>query len=504
MPTPKQYSQQLLKQINIKKLKNLIDIEIDLSEKPLIAILGPNGSGKSTILHALSCVYNPVRKGDALSLNYRFSEFFTPTTNSTWIGSQFSIKHNYSYNDVLVENKESLFSKAKSRWTPRYSSRIIRYVSYIGIKTCVPKIELETQVGRIAFNTTSLEDNISRKVKEKASYIMNRRYDSYNIHKSRGKKQYIGVNVGELKYSSLSMGAGEQRLFYILGEIYKAPKYSLILIDEIDLLLHQDALNKLLREINKIALNKSLQIIFTTHSHYILNLDFIAHIHIYQTPEKTLCFNQTNPEVLKRLTGEQKRPIEIFVEDDLAEILIRKICSEENIEKMVSIYKFGSCENCFTAVCGAILNNLENLDNMLYVLDGDNYISEEDKKGKIKKFITGTETDIEIKRELALSHISQFNIEHGKNPEQYYINLILNVDDSTIGYSEIINCAKNLCVVNDSHEYFDSIIEEIGCKREVGLTKLIEIVALSSEWDNISSNIREWIRSKKIDLNIQQ
>ena len=71
-------------------------------------------------------------------------------------------------------------------------------------------------------------------------------------------------------------------------------------------------------------------------------------------------------------------------------------------------------------------------------------------------------------------------------------------------YNEIINCAKNLCVVNDSHEYFDSIIEEIGCKREVGLTKLIEIVALSSEWDNISSNIREWIRTKKIDLNIQQ
>ena len=37
-----------------------------------------------------------------------------------------------------------------------------------------------------------------------------------------------------IKYSSLSMGAGEQRLMRLLEEIYGAPRYGLILIDEIE------------------------------------------------------------------------------------------------------------------------------------------------------------------------------------------------------------------------------------------------------------------------------
>ncbi|MEX4790079.1 hypothetical protein P0161_27995 [Klebsiella pneumoniae] len=51
----------------------------------------------------------------------------------------------------------------------------------------------------------------------------------------------IGVESGGLAYSSLSMSAGEQKIFLILETILKADKNAL-LIDELDLLLHDEAL----------------------------------------------------------------------------------------------------------------------------------------------------------------------------------------------------------------------------------------------------------------------
>ena len=52
-------SQQRINSLKIKKLKNLKNCNIDLSNKPLVAIMGVNGVGKSTILHALACCYKP-------------------------------------------------------------------------------------------------------------------------------------------------------------------------------------------------------------------------------------------------------------------------------------------------------------------------------------------------------------------------------------------------------------------------------------------------------------
>ncbi len=47
-------SDQKLNKIVFEQLKGLKDLEIDFTEKPLVAIMGPNGTGKSTILHAIA------------------------------------------------------------------------------------------------------------------------------------------------------------------------------------------------------------------------------------------------------------------------------------------------------------------------------------------------------------------------------------------------------------------------------------------------------------------
>ncbi len=494
-------SGQVLKEIKIHLLKNLKDVEIDLSEKALIAILGPNGTGKSTILHALSCVNNPVSL-PYQTVNHKLSEFFTPTTHSLWTGSSYDIYQSYHEGQIENNNHLSRFRKQKERWSPRYNTRIERYVSFVGIRTCVPKIELETQQGRIQYNTTMLNDRVSNKVKEIAGIVMNRNYSEYNDHKTGGNKHYIGVLSNGINYSSLSIGAGEQRIFYILTEVIKAPNHGLILIDEIDLLLHQEALFRLMEQINIIALERKLQIIFTTHAQSLITLNFIAFRHLFQTPNKTLCFNQTKPDALQRLTGIQLRPLEVFVEDDLARVLVKKICSEERMSKYISIKEFGAAINCFTSVCGSILNNISNLENMIFIIDGDLYRSIEEKKDRIKKILTGNTVEHENLRELAFEKITQFIIPNNVKPEHYYHGLIcaLPYENLQPEQIEIIEVAKQIGNPGDSHKYFDDIIVRMDYEREVGLNKLVDLLSLTDNWVNIKGNIKVWLETKKDEI----
>lgn len=494
-------SQQVLRQIEIQRLKNLRDINIDFTEQPLTAILGPNGVGKSTILHALSCVNNPVTV-PYRTVNHRLSEFFTPTTHSVWTGSSFDIYQDYRDGANLTPNHLTRFRKLRERWSPRYVTRIERYISFIGIRTCVPKIEMETKQARIQFNTTPLNDNISNQVRQLAGEVMNRDYTIYNEHRTGNSKTYIGVFYNGINYSSLSMGAGEQRIFYILTEVVKAPNHGLIIIDEIDLLLHQDALVRLLVILNRIARQKNLQIIFTTHAQAVLSLDFLAVRHLYQTPTKTLCFTTTKPDALQRLTGHQIRPLEVFVEDDLAFALIKKICSEEGLSKYVSITEFGAAINCFTSVCGAILNNLDNLDNMLFVLDGDEYKTDDNKRDKIGRVLTGTTQQHDEYRATAFQHVSQFVLPDNFKPERYYHQLICNLNDQDLSVEdlEIVQVARQIGNPGDAHKYLGDIIERMDMTKDVGLSKLVDIIAQTPEWPGIKVNIKNWLDQKRADI----
>lgn len=494
-------SQQVLKKIKIQKLKNLTDLTLDFTEQPLTAILGPNGVGKSTILHAISCINNPVTV-PVITINHRLSEFFTPTTHSVWTGSSFDVYQDYREGQNLTTDHLTRFRKQNQRWSPRYITRIERYTSFIGIRTCVPRIETETQKARIQFNTTALTDNISNQVRQLAGEVMDRNYTVYNEHRAGNSRRYIGVGHNGIDYSSLSMGAGEQRIFYILSQVIKAPNYGLIVIDEIDLLLHQDALFRLLQRLNQIAIQKHLQIIFTTHAQSILSLKYIAFRHLYQTPIKTLCFTQTKPDALQRLTGHQVRPLEVFVEDDLAFALIKKISSEEGLSKYVSIKKFGAAINCFTSACGAILNNLDNQENMLFVLDGDEFRTEDNKRDKIGRVLTGTTPLNETQRQLAFGRITQFTIPENINPERYYHQLICALGDQnlTTEQLEIVNAARQIGNPGDGHRYFDDLIARMDYTRDVGLSKLVDLLSLSNEWTDIKGNIRSWLDQKRADI----
>ncbi len=303
------------------------------------------------------------------------------------------------------------------------------------------------------------------------------------------------------------MGAGEQRVFEIVKIVSRCENYALILIDEIDLLLHGDALNRLLKILNDYAVNKNLQIIFTTHREQVLQLTTIISVrHIYQTPiapHKTFCFIETKPDAITRLTGEHHRPLRLACEDRVAEAIVEKIATQIGVRRFVEITKFGSAKNCFTLAAALILSG-EDLTNALFVLDGDEYETDEKKQAQIGKVLTGTEADSRDKRENVLVAIRQFCPSVIQCPEKSLHDMIISVPKiADLENADVIEAALQIANVDDEHDWVNKIIENLGCSREVGLTRIVSVAARSQGWDEYVSSVREWLMSKAPDVQEQ-
>ncbi|EHH5679685.1 ATP-binding cassette domain-containing protein [Escherichia coli] len=234
---------QVLNSIKINKLKCINGLnEIIFKPHALTAILGPNGSGKSTILHAIASIYMP-EKGFP-GEDHRLMHFFPRSPHAEWNGSDFIVNLTYRKDGVMIKNELKNYGKADvrgSRWIQIYARRPLREVYYLGIDKCVPIIESEKK-NNIQYETSSVSNDLITNILHYASYILNKPYTSFNQHQQPNGKILIGVESEGLAYSSLSMSAGEQKIFLILETILKADKNALILIDELDLLLHDEAL----------------------------------------------------------------------------------------------------------------------------------------------------------------------------------------------------------------------------------------------------------------------
>ena len=488
-------TQEILHSIQIENLKNLRNITIDFDKTQyLTAIMGVNGSGKSTILHALACSFKKPA-GTEFGEDRRFPYFFTPTTNSQWLGSNFTIKYSFRENEKKHNNLEKNFKKT-DRWT-RYEKRPIREVCYIGIDSCVPTIEKEKYTSHITFLENEGEpEGIYRDVLEKAAGILNKNYVSFFIQRSLFGGRYNSVEINDIKYSELSMGAGEQRLFKILEKVFRAPKYALILIDELDLLLHPNALKKLLKVMHDRASLKNLQIIFTTHSPMIANeeFSFLGVRHIHQIRDRTFCFNDTKPAALERLTGENLRPLQVYCEDLLSKRIIFKIAEELRLNPYLEILLYGPCFNAINLACYSILID-EDVSNRLFVLDGDTIASPEEKKTLIKKSISGDDPNMVQKREDALTLLGQFSLPTGISLEMYIFGLIR--ESNRVDHL-IVQIAREINACGDKHDYLNEIVIRMGeYSEDTAYHKMIELISETEEWTEMVGNVKEWFSNRQ-------
>ena len=485
-----------IKSIRFNRLKGLKEIEINFSDT-ITAIMGVNGAGKSTVLHALACIF----KSDN---NHQFKDFFVPNSDSLWDDSKFTVVYE-------VDGKEKPpieYTKAK-QWLPQSDRRPSREVYYIGIESCLPEIEKRTSASQILYKSTELEDKISLKILSYMSRIFDRQYDALfdnelmgsvlegppDIEKMKSLQHLSGIRIkGGPKYSSISMGAGEQRVYKLLMILLNAKPSSLLLIDEIDLLLHISALRILLEIIEEIANNRNMQIVFTTHSLDIISIYSIPKIqYIFEEQSELTVYDQITDELVFDLTGvnNSQPKYRLYVEDTLAKEVIRRLVKNEygNLSDF-DIITFGSIENAFTLAASFVLDN-SNHCNDLIILDGDKYISEVDKIKQLKSKITGTEDDIEKRREKAMSFITQFNLPESVAPEKFLYDLIISeFPHSSQGYNE----ARRIKRVDDSHEYLYIILQKLGYRESDIVEEIFKYCNSCEVFENYIKTIKERIK----------
>lgn len=483
----------VLKSVYFNKLKGLKNVNISFSDT-LTAIMGVNGSGKTTVIHALACLYQPDGNGE----NHKFPEFFVPNTDAFWKGSELNVlneNENSTGERVLLPSKR--YSKDFDRWSPRYENRPKRNVYYIGIDTCLPEIEKRTTTNRIMYKSELLSDKQSKKIVQYSSYILNKDYRTL-IDNFYNSKHFTGVALTSgLKYSSLSMGSGEQRIIKIISILLKAEAYSLVLIDEIDLLLHVSALHRLIKIVYDIAFDRHIQVVFTTHSLEMTKLSNyvdIRYIVNNNEEQQSLVFEKITPDLIFNMTGQPCKTLCIYVEDQLTKEIIIQLVRKNNMSSMVDIVSYGAIENAFTLAASFVINN-DNLDSKLIVLDGDRYQSIEDKKAQIKKKLSGTEDGSEEKREKALTLITEFALPEDNSPEKFLHDMILKCFNND---SEIYIAALEIKSVFDSHEWIDNICSKLDIDLSDIVKEIFNYASDDQLFQEYVNPINEWLKTKKM------
>lgn len=336
----------------------------------------------------------------------------------------------------------------------------------------------------------------AEKVLKAAAYILQKDYTELTINNT-SSKTYIGVNTGwGLKYSSLSMGAGEQRIIKLLQAAYNANQYSLLLIDEIDLLLHVDALKKLIKKLAEIAEEKHLQILFTTHSLAMQDMmEYVDIRYIEHDSDNILVYESIKPDLLYELSGEIKKKYTIYVEDKFAEAIVKRVLNETQMQRHVSIIRYGAITNAFIIAAEKVIAK-EDTDKILIVTDGDKYTKAEEKIEQIKTKWSGTEEGKREEWEKAISLITEFNLPDNMPPEKYVHSLLkeLNIDN------EVVKIARGITAVDgDSHSWVGQIVEQIGDEKET-YTEIMNLISKHPKWGHYVENVKNWLLKIKTNM----
>jgi AAA15 family ATPase/GTPase len=255
-------------------LRGLSDLEIQF-RYPITAISGKNGTGKSTLLGCVSCAYHNTSKGfkplSRKTTYYTFSDFLIQSEEEvppSGIRIAYQILHNNWKKSPNVPTGTGLAWQFRckergGKWS-NYDSRIRRNVAFLGIERVVPHSEKSVSKSyRYAFKKGDSE-GFENVVRETVGKIIGRPYDDF-YYKKHSKYRLPLVSSNGRVYSGFNMGAGENALFEIFSTIYACSESLMLVIDEIELGLHEEAQARLIEELKKVCKERKIQIVCSTH-----------------------------------------------------------------------------------------------------------------------------------------------------------------------------------------------------------------------------------------------
>lgn len=501
MPRIKLVTQnQILKSLHINQLRGVRDFDISFEGSPVTGIFGLNGSGKTTVLQTILCLYR-----DKGSENTKMSRFFKYTSAANrWTGSEYSAVMDYRnlslrhHRDEI--NKTVEYKKPRSEWSPRQAQKPDRNIIYISLSDSVPDIE-KISDKKVSF-TPIVGDALDVQITTAATQIMGVAYENLVVSKV-DKLDCFTVRRNGIDCHSLNLGAGEQKVFRILQRLYRAPDYSMIVIDEIDLTLHTAALRELIRVMVNEASRpgRNIQVIFTSHRQELMrNPNFNVRF-IINTSTKTFCLENPTEDCYEQLSGSPERYLKLYVEDDLAREIVKKSLTECAMGSHANVVRFGSITNSVRLALGLAcqLDDVASLDDYAFFGDGD--VEEFTKPRKIKEQIdrtlTGGEAFLQERRDKVLSIINHFDASQPDGstlpPETYIHNALIQEDENTSTYPDVIRESKAILAVVNHHDYINILLD-----KGISLNEIVFAFASTPYWSAYVQPLKDWINGRKV------
>lgn len=381
-----------IKYIRFPYIKNLKpDLKLKFTF-PITALVGQNGTNKSTILRCLFgcpgksntanfwfstkvdpidesngraryiyCYYQPDAKRDVEVLKTRIRR---KNRNDEWETSR-PLRSDDMENMPDFETGEDgepiLHGRTKTRWNPieknvaflDFRSELSAYDKYFYFADFKRSKRINTRQDYIrkqsiylhkiiqqrlqqyeCYNHNHVLDNrfLQEKQVEYVSTILGRNYSKINIIQHTLFKGINGISVvlhnKKIHYSEAFAGSGEFSVVMLVDTICSLPEKSLILLDEPEVSLHPGAQQRLLEFLVQQVKSKKHQIVFGTHSPYMvrgLPPDAIKNLFLDPSDNNINLTNYTlEDEAFFHLGVPASDKILILVEDRLAKELVQK------------------------------------------------------------------------------------------------------------------------------------------------------------------------------------
>jgi hypothetical protein len=208
--------------------------------------------------------------------------------------------------------------------------------------------------------------------------VLSRDYVSGGLNRDGGKQ--VGVlEANGITYSNFHQGAGEDATLDLVALLNAVPNQSMILLDEAEASLHPKAQRRLVTELVRLATEKRLQIVLTTHSPFILEqLPPVARVFmgVDRLGAREIIYGASATYSLSLMDDESHPELDVHCEDAEAAYLIEMMLSvdAEAMRGRIRTTPVGPADVVRTMGRLAIQSRLT--QKSVAVLDGDQAASE--------------------------------------------------------------------------------------------------------------------------------
>lgn len=310
--------------IKIRNLRHIKSLDFKIPRPGVWLLTGENGTGKTSLLGCLRRV----------GFSNAFPHHFPASRKSDQLDSSDGASIEYETPDGTVT-----YSYRTERWapSPKEGSHYLKSIGYPDV------VYIAANADRIEPNK---DDFSPRRVKAAKAPIISAANEIFctkkfnalktiNVRKGIGSEAFLLELPGPEKqkkqyFSEKNLSLGELCILKLLRILSDIPKGSMVLIDELELALHPTAQTELLKYLQKIADQKSLTVIVSTHSSTLIKQAARKQILLLQAQNNGSinCTVNCYPSFILGAIAYQEESasdVVIYVEDEAARTIVEQL-----------------------------------------------------------------------------------------------------------------------------------------------------------------------------------